>query len=150
MITVPTENREPQLAGLWPALAGQRPTLAGFLAGLLVEKVGKRVDPEKNTKGFISAASLLSKFLIFLWFYKQIWKITKSKKWCYPGFDRVDPGTRGGGRRRGKPLLTGRYMPLNHRSPRGLVGLMTVTIFVFFFVFSDSLFPLYLVVLSTK
>ena len=45
-------------------MAGQRGALDGLLAGLLAEKVEKRVDPEKNTKKFIRAASLLSKFLI--------------------------------------------------------------------------------------
>ena len=37
--------------------------LAGLLAGLLSEKVEKRGDPEKNRKGYISVASLLSQIL---------------------------------------------------------------------------------------
>ena len=56
----------------------------------------------------------ITKFLKFVF--------TKSEKCRHTGFYRVDPGAQGGGRRRGKPLLTGRYMLLNHRSPYGLVG----------------------------
>jgi len=48
------------------------------------------------------------------WFYLCFRKIEKSEKWWYTGFDQVDPGAQGGGRRRGKPLLIGRYMLLNH------------------------------------